>query len=208
MKIILQLLILSQIILLGACSSNVKMRDTWAADNFNADNFDEVLVIGQTTNTSSRLIWESSFSRELESLNIKAIQSNHVLGNGKLDKEKVLAYVKANNVKYVLVTRIEDIKESNNYVQPTATVYSTGGYNYPGYYGHAGYGYWGGGNTTMLTTEGYMDTYTTLIMETTIYDGSNKELVWAAKVDVFEPGSVSKTAEKIADLTIKNLKQN
>ena len=208
MKIILQLLILSQIVLLGACSSNVKMRDTWAADNFNADNFDEVLVIGQTTNTSNRLIWESSFSRELENLNIKATQSNHVLGNGKLDKEKVLAYVKANNVKYVLVTRIEDIKESNNYVQPTATVYSTGGYNYPGYYGHAGYGYWGGGSTTMLTTEGYMDTYTTLIMETTIYDGGSKELVWAAKVDVFEPGSVSKTAEKIADLTIKNLKQN
>ena len=205
MKVLLNLLIVSQILLLGACTSSTKMRDTWHADNFNPDNFDNVLVIGQTTNTSSRLIWESAFSRELKSLGINAIQSNHVLGNGKLSKEKVIAYVEANKIAYVLTTRVEDIKETNNYVQPTATVYSTGGYYYPGYYGHSGYGYWGG-NSTMLTTEGYMDTYTTVIMETTIYDGTTKELVWAAKTDVFEPSAVSKTAEETADLTIKHLK--
>ncbi len=205
MKALFNLLILSQIIVLGACSSSTKMRDTWHADNFNPDNFDNVLVIGQTTNTSTRLIWESAFTRELGVYGVKAIQSNHVLGNGKLDKEKILAYVAANNISYVLVTRVEDIKETNNYVQPTATVYSTGGYYYPGYYGHSGYGYWGG-SSAMLTTEGYMDTYTTIIMETTIYDGPTKQLVWAAKSEVFEPTAVSKTAEETADLTFKHLK--
>ena len=206
MKVLLSLLILSQILMLGACTSSTKMRDTWHADDFNAENFDNVLVIGHTTNTSTRLIWESAFTRELENHGIKAIQSNHVLGNGKLNKEKILAYVAENNITYVLATRVEDIKETNNYVQPTATVYSTGGYYYPGYYGHTGYGYWGGGSSSMMTTEGYMDTYTTIIMETTIYDGKTHQLVWAAKSDVFEPSAVSKMAEEAASLTIKHLK--
>jgi hypothetical protein len=204
MKVLLQLLIISQIVLLGACSSSTKMRDTWHADNFHPEKFDNVLVVGQTTNTSTRLIWESSYAHELETYGITAIQSNHVLGNGKLSKEKVLDYISKNEVGYVLVTRVEDIKETNNYVAPTATIYSTGGNYYPGYYGHTGYGYWGG-SSTMLTTEGYMDTYTTLIMETTIYNGATKELVWAAKTDVFEPSAVSKTAEEHADLTMKHL---
>ena len=73
MKVLLQLLIISQIVLLGACSSSTKMRDTWHADNFHPEKFDNVLVVGQTTNTSTRLIWESSYAHELETYGITAI---------------------------------------------------------------------------------------------------------------------------------------
>ena len=196
------LAILLSSILISACSSSTKLRDSWSAESFNADDFNQVLVVGNTSNTSTRLILEAAFTRELKRLGIDATQSNHVMGNGKLSKEKVLAYLADNPYKYVLSTRVQDIKESNNYVQPTATVYSTGGYYYPGYYGHSGI--WNG-NSTLITTEGYMDTYETLIMETTIFDGSSKELVWAAQIESFEPSSVSDVAETVADLTVKHL---
>ena len=197
---VLSLVILS--FMISACSSNTTIRDSWAADDFNADDFTQVLVVGATTNTSSRLIWEAAFSRELKQKGIEAIQSNHVLGNGEVTREKVIAYLEQNPIKYVLSTRIKDFKQTNNYVQPTATVYSTGGYYYPGYYGHSGL--WAG-DATLITTEGYMDTYETIIMETTIYDGNSKALVWAAQLESFEPSSVSEVAEDIADLTIEHL---
>ena len=168
MKVLFTLFIAIQLVFITACTSTSKIRDTWHSDNFHPDDFDEVLVIGQSSNTSTRLIWESTFSRELEKYGVKAIQSNKVMGNGKISKEKVIEYIDKNPTKYVLATRIEDVKETNNYVQPTASVYSTGGYYYPGYYGHSGF--WG--SSTMITTEGYMDTYETLIMETTIFDAN------------------------------------
>lgn len=179
------------------------MRDTWQAEGFDAKNFNHVLVVAVSDNLSNRLIFESELVRGLEAKGVAAKASNKAMGNGKPTKEKLVEYVKANKTDFVLVSRLVDIETNKNYVQPTATVYSTGGYYYPGFYGH-----WNmmDNTSTIITTEGYMDTTETTILETTIYDANKQNLVWAGKSATFEAGSVSEVARALAKLTLANIK--
>lgn len=190
------------LVLLQGCS-NTKMRDTWQDDDFDAKAFDNVLVVAVSNNLSSRLIFESEFVRGLKAKGVTAKASNKAMGNGKPTKEKLAEYLKTNKADYILVSRLVDIETTKDYVQPTATVYSTSGYYYPGFYGH-----WNmmDNTSTIITTEGYMDTNETTILETTIYNAKKQNLVWAGKSATFEAGSVSEVARALAKLTLKNIK--
>lgn len=188
---------------LASCS-NTKLRDIWQAESFHHDDFTQVMVIASTENITNRLIFETEFATQLEKRGIEVFKSNVVLGNHKPDRDEVIAYAEKHNIKYVLATRVADVEVDKNYVQPTAAVYSTGGYYYPGYY--HGWGGWGG-SSTLITTEGYMDTNETFILETVIFKSSTKELVWAAKTASFDVRVVSYIADDIARITVKNIKK-
>lgn len=190
------------ILLLQGCA-NTKMRDTWQAEDFDAKNFNHVLVVAVSDNISSRLIFESEFVRELQDRGVDAKASNKAIGNSKPSKEKLVEYLKTNRADYVLVSRLIDIEVTKDYVRPTTTIYSTGGHYYPGFYGN-----WNmmDNTSTIITTEGYMDTSETTILETTIYSAKTQGLVWAGKSATFEAGSVSEVAKALAKLTLSNIK--
>jgi len=199
-SIVLAFTISTFILFVSACSNTSTLQDSWHADNFKPDDFNEVLVVGTSTNISSRLIWEAAFVQKLKEYDIKAIESNHVIGTGKVSKEKIAEYLKAHPVKYLLISQVEGITQNKNYEQDEKPIEGSDGYYLPDNYDRKLV--W---SSSMADEEGHVESYETMLMETLIFHNGSGKLMWAAKTESFKPESVSETAQSIANLVIMHL---
>jgi len=170
------LLIVLSLTALSACSSGgTKFVGTWANPEYKSATLDNVVVIAVAENQVSRGMFESTLVGHLQDSGVTAYQSITLLPTEEmLTKEQVGAVIREKGIKAVIVTRLVDIQEKEEYVPPSTTVY--GGYpsygypyygSYYGYYSHSyevvhnpGYTYT---NVTVTleididTTGGYVD---------------------------------------------------
>ena len=149
------------LIVLSGCSAT-SLTDSWQAPSLHRQAMNDVLVVGvlSNMNTTNRILFERGFVDALKAKGINATASYEVLGQGALTREAVTAFVKKNNIKYVLATRFGGAEVVKELVPES--VYT--------YYTYAGY--WSGYGTTM-TRESYVDTKTTFVLTTSIFDAAN-----------------------------------
>ena len=115
------------------------------------------------------------------------------------DKEDVEAYVKQHDIDYVVATKLANTVTDKDYVPERVRTYYIGPY-YPSY-GH----YYDNHNTITTVRDPYVDTRTTYILVTTIFDAKTSEPVWVGRSSTFEPGSVQYLADEIARSTWNNI---
>jgi len=73
------------------------------------------------------------------------------------------------------------------------------------YYTYAGY--WSGyGTGVTMTRESYVDTTTTYVLTTSIFDAKTEEVVWVGRSKTFEVGSISYEASELAHQVVKNIR--
>jgi hypothetical protein len=180
---------LAAVMLIASCSST-KMVNSWKAPGFSKATVKKVLVLGISPNPSIRRTYEDTFSVELEKLGYQAV-SGYLWAPDptNIDKDAIIAKIRAENVTNVLVTRIVNSKDVVTYVSPTVSV-GYGGYG-PAYYGSWS-SYYSVGYSTMVSP-GYTTTNTVVTLETNFYDASKEKdaLVWSGHSETWTDATQS-----------------
>lgn len=159
-------------ILMGACSST-KMVHAWSAPGFSKETVKKVLVLGISNNPALRRTYEDTFSVQLEKLGYQAVSGYLWAPDAtKLDRDAIVAKIRAENVTHVLVTRLMHMKDIETYHAPTTVGVGYGGYG-PGYYGSWS-SYYSVGYTTVMDP-GYTTVDTVVTLETNFYDASKEK---------------------------------
>lgn len=187
--------LLTAALLIGACTTTKQM-DHWQAEDFSRKDLNNILIVAITSNAGNRFLFESEIERRMLRSGMQGVTSQRALGNEFPKKEAVEAYVESNDIDYVVATRLANVEVEKEHVPERVRTYYTGPY-YPSY-GH----YYGGyGNTVTMVRDPYVDTRTTVVLVTTIFDAKTSEPVWVGRSSTFEPGSIVNLAGDIARST-------
>lgn len=181
--------------LLG-CGST-KMKDTWQADGFSKAQLDKVLVVAVTSNQPNRMLFEDGLTQTLRKDGITAYTSYSVLEKTNPTKEDVVAYVKAHDIQYVLVTKVDNIKTNTDYVPESVTTYYTGSYY--------NYNYYWNDNSYTAVREAYTDTQTVVMLVTTVYDANAEAPVWSGHSETFEVNAIASVGQAIAEQALRHM---
>jgi len=183
----LRFLAAAALVVAAACSTT-KMLQTWTAPGFSKTTVKKILVLGVTPNPLLRRLYEDSFAVELEKLGYQAVSGYLWAPDAtSLDKDAIIARMKAENVTNVIVTRIIGKRELVTYTAPTVMV-GYGGYGGYGGFGPAYYGSWSTYYTAgyaAVMDPGYMTVNDVVTLQTNFYDASREPdaLVWSGESD-------------------------
>lgn len=185
-----------------ACGTT-RLVDTWKSPEFNRDNLRNVLVVAATSNTTTRVIFESSFAAEMQKQGIQAIPSFQAIGDQAPTKEAVLDFVKQSKVDHVVAVKLGYVDIEVDQVPESVMTYYTGPYYAP----NLG-GYWGawGGNTVTMTRESYIDTQTNVFLSTAVYDAKTEALTWGGRSKSFDVNAVSQVASELASQMMRQMR--
>jgi hypothetical protein len=184
---------------LAACSST-KITDSWQAPALHRDQMDKVLVVGLTPNQTTRLLFERGFVEALKDKGIQATASYDVIGSSTPTKDTVTAYVEKADVRYVIATRYGGAEVTKERVPESVRTYYTGPY-YPTYGS-----YWNAyGSTITMTRDSYVDTTTTVVLTTSIFEVKSQDLVWVGRSKTFEVGSIVNEANELAHQVVARI---
>ena len=188
------------LVLLCGCGA-ITVTDAWQSSGFKRKAMDKVLVVAVTANKTNRILFEKGFSSELADKGIQATASYDVIGGATPTREAVAAWLTRNSdVSYVIVTRYGGMETQKEYVPESVRTYYTGPY-----YSHYG-NYWNHyGSTQTMTREAYVDTKSTVMLTTAIYDVRTEELVWTGRSKAFEVGAVSRAAKELAQRMVRRI---
>jgi len=165
-------LALATTILVAACSST-KMVHSWSTPDFSRETVKKVLVLGISPNAALRRTFEDSFSVELEKRGYETVSGYLWIPDAtNLDRDAIMARIRAEHVTHVLVTRVVGTKEVVTYHAPTTVAVGYGGYG-PGYYGSWSSYYTVGYGAVM--DPGYTTVNDVVTLETNFYDASKEK---------------------------------
>jgi hypothetical protein len=179
----------------AGCSST-KITDSWQAASLHRSDMKNVLVVGVTGNPTNRVLFERGFVDALTKRGIKASASFQTVGDAFPTRDAVTAAVRKNAVDYVIVTRLGGTEITKERVPEQVRTYYTGPW-YPTYAD-----YW---NTVTFTRDSYVDTKTTVVLTTSIYDVRTEELAWVGRSKTFEVGTVVREAGELANQMIDTI---
>lgn len=200
-RILITLLILKLFFIAGCSSTSVT--GTWKKSDFVAQPFSSIMVIGLTKDPTNRLFWENRMGDKLSQGGVKTVIKSLSASpdDRKIDKEVLLDYVNNKGVEAVLITRLVDTKQeqvynppSAGYINPSASYYL----NFNNYFSHA---------YTQVYSPGYMTTQTIVLLETTLYQVKDKELIWSMTSDTVESGSVQQLMKSVTGKVLASLRK-
>lgn len=194
----LMLVTLALTFLSSGCSTT-KQLDYWQSETLHRKQLDNLLIIAVTNNRTTRFIFESELDLRARESGLTSVISQKVLGDSIPTREEVAAYVRQNNIDYVIATRLANTEVDKEYVPERVRNYYVGPF-YPTY-GH----YYDAGNVVTTVRDPYVDVKTTYILVTTIFDAKTGEPVWVGRSATFEPGSIQAIADDIARSTWRNI---
>lgn len=158
---------------LMSCSAGTSLVSSWA-DPASADRtYQKVVVVGVTTKSSIRRMYEDMFVKDLSERGIQAIASYSFAGEGQLDKEQANAKLKEMGADAVIVTRLVDQQTVHTYYPPTYSTVAAPSAYYGGWYGYYSLGY------TYESSPGYVAEDQVYRVETNLYDVSGDKLIWS-----------------------------
>jgi hypothetical protein len=184
------------VVALTNCSST-KITDSWQSASLHRSDMKNVLVVGVTGNPTNRVLFERGFVDALTSRGIKAQASFQAVGDAFPTREAVTAYVRKAAVDYVIVTRLGGTEVTKERVPEQVRTYYTGPW-YPTYAD-----YW---HTVTFTRDSYVDTKTTVVLTTSIYDARTEELAWVGRSKTFEVGTVVREAGELAHQMVDTIR--
>jgi hypothetical protein len=161
----------------AACSQSMKLVRSSVDPAFVEGSVKSVFVVGVSTSPLMRKEYERIFVDALQSSKLKVTPGSELIPDIQaVDKDAVAAELKKMGVTHVLVTRVVDRRQVEQYHPPTYTTVGVGYGGYPGYYGGWG-SYMSVGYSTMASP-GYTTLHTVVSVESNLYDLATEKLVW------------------------------
>jgi hypothetical protein len=177
--------------LLSGCGST-KLVEHWQDESFSSDQLDNVLIVAVTINNTNRFLFEKSIQSAMKERGLNGLTSIEVVGDAFPTKDALEKYISKHPVDYIVATKMSNMRVEKDYVPASIRTYYTGPY-YPTY-GH----YYDNNSTVTLTRDAYVDTKTTIVLVTTIFDAKTRKPVWVGRTEAFEAHSADRLAKNMA----------
>ena len=158
---------------LTSCAATSQLTTSWADPAAANRSLKKVVVVGATPNAAVRRMYEDSFASDLKARGIDAVPSYTVAGEGQLNKDEASAKLKELGADAVIVTRLVDKQQYENYYPPTYSTYAAPSAYYGGWYGYYSMGY------SYMSSPGYVEQGQIYRVETNLYDVNNDKLLWS-----------------------------
>jgi len=190
---------------LQGCGGGTKVTGVWKKSDFTGGPFKNILVIGLTKDERNKSIWEDVMAEQLRGMGVKTATSSTCFpGDNDITKDEILDYVKNKGIDGVLLTRLVNIVEEKAYYPPS------GGPYYGPYYGGPRYRYYNdfGSYYNTVYTPGRTATFTTVLLETNLYDTATQSLVWSMSSDTFDPASANNLAQSVSKKVVDAMQKD
>ena len=149
-----------------------------------------ILIIGVTSRSTRRRVFEDEFVEVLEARKVSATPSYELITTSlQLSREVVENAIKGQDIGAVLVTRLAGVKEEEVYRQPDDQDENL---TYFSYYD----------NSLKQVNDGYYAQFRTIVLETNLYDTRSGELVWSMQSETMDASQPRHVIEDQIKLTI------
>ncbi|MCP4472397.1 MAG: hypothetical protein GY815_17265 [Gammaproteobacteria bacterium] len=178
-------------IVITACA-NTRPVGEWSNESFSGK-LNNILIIGITSRSTRRRVFEDKFVEGLTALKVNATPSYKLIESSLyLSRAVVENAIKGQDIGAVLVTRLAGIKGKEVYRHPDNQDENL---SYFSYYDKA----------LQQSNDGYYDQYRILTLETNLYDTKSGELVWSMQSETIDASQPRDVIEDQIELTIYKL---
>ncbi len=203
--------------LTGSAQSSSKLVDSWHREGMPPNMYKRIGILAFTPNMGNRATVEEQIEMAFQAKKINGIGTFDIFplaGHPEIfegvSEEEVHASVRKAMEKYgldaLMTIALFDTEKEERYKQGpsftvSAPVYSAPayGYNYYQYYTYA---------TATVSKPGYYETSSTYFLEFNLYDKETEELIWTGQSRTKDPRSLSREAEKLGKMIVKDLLKN
>ena len=184
------ILILTALVI-TACTSTGPIGE-WRKEGFSGK-LDDILVIGVTSRSTRRRVFEDKFVEEFAALGINATPSYELIESSMyLSREIVEKAIQGRNLGAVVVTRLAAIKEAEVYQPPDDQDENL---SYFSFYDKAFH----------QQDRGTTSSYGVLTLETNLYDTQSGELVWSMQSEAIDASQPRHIVEEYIALATKTM---
>lgn len=185
-----------------ACSSTkTEIIGEWQEESYQKGNLQKVLVLG-IVNKEKPLLrrkFEDGMAGAFNNGGVTAIVSmDYMPYDVAVDSTAIEKYFKELNVDAIVVSRLVGMDASRDY---------KAGYLYTipfnSYYGFYGYYYAG---LEYANSSGYLSKNVVVVLETNIYETTNKKLIWSGISETVEPDKASDVINSFSDELVRKLR--
>ena len=174
-----------------ACANTRPVME-WNNEGFSGK-LNNILVIGVTSQSKRRRIFEDKFVAALAHWNVNATPSYALIDSSMYLSRKVVENaIKGQGMGAVLVMRLAGIEEKEVYRQPN---FQHENMTYFSYYNRA----------FQQSNDGIYEQYKVVTLETNLYDTRSGELVWSMQSETMDVSQPRQVVEAQIELTIKTL---
>ena len=179
-------------LLLSACAAATKPIGEWRDEGFTG-HVDNIMVLGITTRSTRRRVFEDLFVQSLATLGVNATPSYQLITSTlNLTREQVENAIRGRGYGAVLVTRVVGVKQEEVYRRPANYDHYNDFYEY---YDHV----------LEETSPGYHAQFRVVTLETNLWDTTSGELIWQLKSEAMDRSQPRHILQDQIDLTINTL---
>lgn len=203
------LISLTTILLLLACSPSTKIIGSWSSPERNPQGYKSIFVAAVIDNIQSRQAVENDFKKKLATLNIHSEISSEIIKpsfwqSKEVDKEAIMDIISQNGFDGILTMTLLEKQSEERYV-PGTVMYNPmaiGGWGW-GRRGTFG-GYWLY-HYPMMASPGYVVNDNKYIFEINLYDAKTELLVWSAQSTTLNPDSLEKFSAEFSTVVLERM---
>jgi hypothetical protein len=190
--------IITFMVLLTACSGT-RVTGVWKKSDYAGPPFKSLMVVGLTGELLNKALWENIMADRLRQNGLTtALSVNSFPADGVVGEREIINLVIARNIDGVLVTRLVDTRLEQVYLPPLGAFYDEPYGYYSRFSRYYPYAY------HRVYSPGYTSTFTTVLLETNLYDAATQQLIWSMSTDTvgFDSGNevVEEVSRKVVDL--------
>jgi hypothetical protein len=189
------------IIFISCSSTKTDIIGEWQDDNYQKGNIKKVLLLG-IVNKEKPLLrrnFEDGMARAFKDGGINATPSmDHMPYDVAIDSTTFEKYFKELEIDAIVISRLVAVDAERDY--KAGYLYTI---PYNSYYGF--YGYYNAG-IAYANSAGYLSQEVVVVLETNIYETTNKKLIWSGVSETVEPDKASDVINSFSDLLVSKLK--
>lgn len=188
--------------LLSCSATSTSIIGEWQEESYQKGNIEKVLILGIVSKDKPllRRNFEDGITKAFQSDRINATPSmDHMPYDVVVDSSTFEKYFKDLDVDAVVVSRLVAIDQKRDY---QAGYLYTIPFSY--YYGFYGFYYAG---IEYANSSGYMSQNVVVVLETNIYETTNKKLIWSGISETVDPDKVSDVINSFGDELVLKLKK-
>jgi hypothetical protein len=190
MQTLARSLLLLCLALLAACAST-SLRDSWVDPAFAGGPFKKWLIVGTGASPVARRTLEDVMSAKLRERGVQAVPGYQFLPDSSYTEAQFDAAVAASGADALMLVNLRGVQTR---MQASTQVVPTTGMRM---------GWWGSVSTWQTVST--VNTFEIAIVETSVYQVSNKQLVWTGSTETFDPSGVAREAPGFSEVIIRAL---
>ncbi|MBK9099243.1 MAG: hypothetical protein IPM14_14220 [bacterium] len=198
---ILILLVFFTTLFISCSSTKTEIIGEWQNDSYQKGNIEKVLVLG-IVNKEKPLLrrnFEDGMAKAFNDGGIYATPSmDHMPYDVAIDSTAFEKYFKELDVEAVVVSRLVAVDANRDY--KAGYLYTI---PYNSYYGFYGYYYAG---ISYANSSGYLSQNVVVVLETNVYETTDKKLIWSGVSETVEPDKASDVINSFSDELVRKLK--